>query len=125
MMRTSTGSTRRQGSHATESEMIIHTTCFNRLKEAINPVSISRTCPKGIRITTYTPLAPSWDILNAYKSGRLDWNGYVERYHKEVLEKLDRAQVLYDLYDLSGSTEVTLVCWEKSGSFCHRHLVYS
>lgn len=102
--------------------MIIHTTCFSRLKEARNPVSISRTCPKGVRIPTYTPLAPSWDILNAYKNGSLDWNGYVERYQKEILEKLDRAQVLYDLYGLAGSNEVTLVCWERSGSFCHRHL---
>ena len=48
---------------------------------------------------------------------------YAERYRKEVLDKLDPQEVVRELKELAGGQDVALVCFERSGQFCHRNLV--
>ena len=51
-------------------------------------------------------------------------NAYVKEFKKRVLEPLNVIDVLHDLWILAGkSTDIALVCYEKPGDFCHRHLV--
>jgi uncharacterized protein (DUF488 family) len=40
-----------------------------------------------------------------------------------LLDKLSPAEVLEDLEKLSDSKDVVLLCYEKPGEFCHRHMV--
>ena len=42
---------------------------------------------------------------------------YTESYYSKVLNKLDPHKVYKDLQNM------TLLCYEKYGSFCHRHIV--
>lgn len=42
---------------------------------------------------------------------------YIERYNKEVLDRLDPQQVYNDL-----GRDAVLLCWEPPGQFCHRRL---
>ncbi len=83
-----------------------------------NAVSIARWPPRwwttGRR---YIALAPSADLLKRSKAG-LPWPEFVKEYQRDVLDKLDPAKVLSDL-----GADAILLCWEKPGDDCHRHLV--
>lgn len=52
---------------------------------------------------------------------------YIENFNKEVLSTLNPTEVLDELYriaNINGGGKVPcIVCYEKSGDFCHRHLV--
>lgn len=53
---------------------------------------------------------------------------YVKCFNEQVLNQLDWFQVYEELYNLADSCglpqyEIALVCYEKPGDFCHRHLV--
>lgn len=102
----------------------LHTSYFSKLREAVNPISISKSVPKGIRnIRTYPALAPSWELMNIWKNDSISWADYAELYRKETLDTLSRQNVLSELTALAGGTEFTLICWERDGTPCHRHIV--
>ena len=81
-------------------------------------VSIARWPPRwwGTR-QRYIALAPSADLLKRSKSG-LPWLKYVTEYRRDVLSKLDPAQVHTDL-----GPDAILLCWEALSAECHRRLV--
>ena len=71
-------------------------------------------------IKHYPELAPTQDILLKWKNSaqsKLDERDYIETYKKEVLGKLDVNKVAKDL---DGKV---LLCYEKTGKFCHRNIV--
>lgn len=125
---------------------MIYTSYFAKIRkmpENVVPVSISQWPPKGYNGLQCKALAPTKDILMEYKdSNETDKERearYNERYINEVLEKLDLKQVIsnlqkqidMDTLDLlevdnvweSKNLHIALVCFEKSGDFCHRNLV--
>jgi len=81
-------------------------------------VAISRTQPRGWTGRAYEPLAPSWRLVLAAKSGAIDEGEYTRRNRAEVLASLDPAEVHADLGE-----DTILLCWERSGAFCHRRPV--
>lgn len=86
------------------------------------PIAITAIVPQWYNGLVYTNLAPTVDILMEYKRTG-DRDRYIERYNTEVLDRLDPLEVYSDLMYLSDSKPVCLVCYEKTDSFCHRHLV--
>lgn len=125
---------------------MIYTSYFAKIRkmpENVVPVSISQWPPKGYSGLQCKDLAPTKDILMEYKNSNDDNKvkelRYNERYINEVLRKLDLKQVLsnlqskidMDTLDLletdnvweSKNLHIALVCFEKSGDFCHRNLV--
>jgi len=86
--------------------------------QLLRAVAISRTQPRGWTGRAYEPLAPTWRLVQAAKSGAIDDDEYTRRYRAEVLSKLDPARVRADLGD-----DAVLLCWERPGAFCHRRLV--
>lgn len=99
---------------------MICTSYFAAQKERENTVAICRGVPAWYKGPVYLELAPSWDILMEYKNSEQsheDKVRYAERYRNEVLHLLS-PQKVYD--DLNGKI---LLCYEKTGDFCHRHLV--
>ena len=85
-------------------------------------ICIARYSPSGWRGRVYSALAPSQSLLRWYK---FSWLGkkereaeYKERYREETLNSLD-PKVVYDRL----SENSVLLCYEKSGDFCHRRLV--
>jgi len=95
------------------------TSYFANRKAAADPnaVSIARWPPRWWRGRRYIALAPSADLLRLSKAG-LPWDEFVIEFQRHVLDKLDPAKVLADL-----GPEAILLCWEKPGDDCHRHLV--
>jgi len=81
-----------------------------------NGINIAIKPAPGFEGPSYPPLYPMWGFLKKYKQDG-DEAAYTEEYHKKVLAFLDPHKVYNDLKDN------TLLCWEKSGSFCHRRIV--
>ena len=80
-------------------------------------VAISAKVPDFYKGKCYKKLAPSWSIFNEWKkSGNTE--RYIERFYKEILGPLDPKKVFDDLGD-----NAILLCYEKPGIFCHRHIV--
>lgn len=106
--------------------MKIYTTYFANLKKIdqskIIPVSICGKPIPGWTGLEYKKLAPSWSIYKEYKNS-LDQERYVRRFKAEILQKLDKDTVLQELSAMTGGQDFALVCYEKPGDFCHRHLV--
>ena len=80
-------------------------------------VSIAISAPAGFKGRTYKQLAPSYSLLKRYKDGLINPKEYTQIYQQEILSKLD-PRLVYQQLD-----NCVLLCWEKSGEFCHRHIV--
>lgn len=68
-------------------------------------------------------LCPSVELLNAYKSGDIDWCDF-EREFKKEMEKQPMLQGLRDLYRrVKNGEDIILACYEKEDTKCHRRLI--
>ena len=66
-------------------------------------------------------LSPSWILLNPYKAKKIDWDGYISRFVREMDNPKSKAEMLR-IGELAGTKEVYLVCFERVGN-CHRFLL--
>jgi uncharacterized protein (DUF488 family) len=95
----------------------MNTSYFAKSAKNENAVSIAGKAPDWYTGRQYKTLAPKYWFFAKYKKDG-DEKFYIEQYQKEVLETLDAKQV----YEELGENAV-LLCWEKTGKFCHRHLI--
>lgn len=102
---------------------MIYTSYFARLKYVINPISICGKAPVWFDGPQYKILAPKYSFFRDYKDGKINSEEYTFLYKKEVLDTLNVSNVYTDLYHKYDSANFTLMCYEKIGDFCHRHLV--
>lgn len=107
--------------------MTIFTTYFAKLKKHsdILPIAICAKPPKGFSGPVLSELAPTFDILMQYKESG-DEARYIARFNDEILGLIS-PQAVYNLIEditrANDADKAALVCFEKSGDFCHRHLV--
>ena len=81
-------------------------------------VSISRFSPAWFNPDHCAlELAPSKELLLDYKKGGVSEADYEKRYREETLSWLD-PNIVNECYKNS-----TLLCYEKSSDFCHRHIL--
>lgn len=105
---------------------MIYTSYYGKLRaipEEFCRIAISRATPGGLfGELRYLPLAPSADILYEYKHTR-DEEKFTKAFRSE-LDRLDPLSVVADLLDMAGENpDIVLLCYEKAGDFCHRHIV--
>ncbi|MDP2845075.1 MAG: DUF488 family protein [Candidatus Methanoperedens sp.] len=67
-------------------------------------------------------LSPSWKLLHDYRERSIDWAQYTERFRREMDYDMCRKE-MKRIWDLSQTKDVYLVCYEKPGQNCHRHLL--
>ena len=108
--------------------MILYTSYFSNYRKSLPNntlmLSIARTQPKSFRFQSFDKLFPPAQLLWDYKDGKINWNTYVERYTKDVLDHLEPSEIYKELEQLAGNNKwVCLTCWEKSDEHCHRRLV--
>jgi uncharacterized protein (DUF488 family) len=111
---------------------MIYTTYFANLKKLpsyIIPISICGKAPEWYKGLQYKKLAPKYWFFAKYKEDH-DEQFYTEQFNKEVLTLLSPSKVVLELLVMVGNfkglnyyPEIALVCYEKPGDFCHRHLV--
>lgn len=66
-------------------------------------------------------LSPSNKLLDDYQQGKIDWDGYVVRFNREVIKK--ETKYFKILAELANKKKITILCWEKTPEKCHRRLV--
>lgn len=67
-------------------------------------------------------LSPSWELLNDYKSEKINWKQYVERFKHEMDN--DRCIVeMMKIKLMANDRQVYLICYEKSSHHCHRSIL--
>ena len=111
--------------------MKIYTSYFAKLNKILNagyfPISIARYTPKNIEICELKIFAPSTEILAKIKKGEIDEVEYERMYRKEM-ERFDFNLVwegFEQISEINGKKDLVLLCYEKSGDFCHRHIFAS
>lgn len=98
---------------------MIFTSNYARHGQDPNAVAISAITPSWYTGKVYSPLAPSWEIIKAIKSGKITNDEYTILYLKLLKERqLTAEKVLNDL----GENAI-LLCYESPGTFCHRRIV--
>lgn len=93
---------------------MIYTSYFGSYR-GDNGVSIARFYPSNF--VAYPDLFPSSKLLRLKKSGMISDDEYKVQYYNEVLNNLNSEKVYSEL------NEKVLLCYEKAGYFCHRHIV--
>lgn len=93
----------------------IQTSYFSKYK-GDNGINIAIGKPKFYKGPSYPDLFPTWELLKHYKKYN-DKEYYVLEYQKQILLKLNPDKVYDDLKDK------VLLCWERSGEFCHRRII--
>lgn len=108
-----------------------------RFSSNMRPVAICGGIPDWYKGAWYKKLAPKWSFFSKWKETH-DNDYYIEHFQTEVLDKLTPQRVLVDLQLLlpievreemqepiwkSKDYHIVLLCYEKTGEFCHRHLV--
>lgn len=106
---------------------MIYTSYFGKLDKLVSqnifPISIARKSPSYYHGCHYLALAPTWEILEAYKKFP-NVERYTEVYTAIVLNNLDVFKVVSELNALAKPMEnIALICYEHSRDFCHRKLV--
>jgi len=96
----------------------LKTSYFAKYKEN-NGICIALKKPEYFQGESYPNLFPTWEIIKIYKYHHYkDYKEkYVYEYQKQILSKLNPNKVYDDLKDR------VLLCYEKSGEFCHRRIV--
>lgn len=70
-------------------------------------------------------LAPSPNLLRAFKHEGLRWRDYRFRYLAEVRHSEDAQQALQEIASLARRKNVTLLCFCRDESRCHRGILRS
>lgn len=103
--------------------MQFYTSYLAKSHKCPNPVCITAGTPRFWQGKVYSKLGPSFSLLNDYKAGKIDNLGYTKVFN-EYLSSLNPETVVNELKALfEGEEEITLLCYEGPGKFCHRHLV--
>lgn len=85
-------------------------------------LSISRSVPKAFRIDgKLSFFMPSQGLLQDWKQQLISETEYTKRFRDEI--NVNWPDVLIWLNKLEASSDLTLLCWERAGKFCHRNLV--
>lgn len=90
-------------------------------------ILITRFYPRGVaRENLYdwaSVLSPSSDLLFAFKQGRMNWEEFKREFIGQIKGDVASLEAINTLHELSETEDVTLLCFEKDGNPCHRHLV--
>jgi len=90
-------------------------------------ILVTRYWPRGISKARLSAaewmrdVAPSKKLLEDWKDGRISWDEYTVRYHKEMLAQ---EAAIAALRQKAREGTITLLCFEREGDpRCHRHLL--
>ncbi len=87
-------------------------------------VLVMRYWPRGVRKDAVDrwerDLAPSAELLRAYRDGQLGWEEFARRYRVEVGEQ---RELLTELSRRAQRATITLLCGCRDESRCHRTLL--
>lgn len=116
---------------------MIYTSYFNNLKNITilfpnslfisvagkNPdyfINLINSSPN--KFLQFKKLAPKYEWWKQWHDQKLSNDWYIEKYYETVLSKLNPNDVYLQLTK-NNTKDAVLLCYEKPGTFCHRHLI--
>jgi len=122
---------------------MLYTSYFGAMKnfpENYIPVSICGRAPKSYHGVEYKKLAPKKDFFMEWKKNN-DNEFYIKNFNEKVIGTLDQYAVIEEIINFlpadaqnkikssqlpvwrNSHLHIVMVCYEKPGDFCHRHIV--
>lgn len=102
--------------------MEIYTSYFGNLKRlsaaGIMPIGIAKWKPRFYEGVNMLSVAPTRYML----SDECEHDEYIELYN-EILCKRGANSIMNEICSIAKGRNVALLCYEKPGDFCHRHLL--
>ena len=90
-------------------------------------VLITRWYPRGVKREKYDiwvrELAPSAELLKKYKNSEIEWADFSKSLLSELRDNMDSIEAIHTLQTKGDMENITLLCHEKDGEPCHRHMV--
>lgn len=89
-------------------------------------VQVSNTKPEWFAydiLNVANITAPSWSLINKYKSGEIGFEEFGEQYLQNLNQKMrkeDFVNKLQQVAEDNNSKMITLLCYEKDINTCHR-----
>lgn len=106
---------------------MIYTSYFANLKRVKNPIAICGKSPDFYKGVEFKKLAPKYSFFRDWKDKVIGNDEYIRLYNKLVLEEIDIHETVKELFalypGLDLNSDITLLCYEKPGDFCHRNIV--
>lgn len=106
--------------------MEIYTSYFAKVRKLpadIIPIAICGGIPPYWSGKWYKKIVPKPKFFTEWKQTH-DNDFYIRNFNAEVLADKDPDQVVAELKSCAdGAEKIALICYEKPGDFCHRHLV--
>lgn len=89
-------------------------------------ILITRHYPRGVKKEHFDKwireLSPSKDLLTEYKKGDLNWKKFQTTFVKQM-NNTQSKEILSSLANVAKNKNITLLCYEKDGENCHRHII--
>lgn len=102
--------------------MNIYTSYFGNYKALRNAniliVNVARWAPRFV--------TPAFSLLEVAPTPWMIKQATMEQYlssYRSILARTNAHQLIEKIAQLSGGQDVALCCYEKSGEFCHRHML--
>ena len=90
-------------------------------------VLITRFYPRGVKREKYDiwirPLSPSAELLKKFKNSDIIWEDFKSSLLEEICTNIDSVEAIRTLHMYNTTQDITLLCYEKDGSPCHRYMV--
>ena len=90
-------------------------------------ILITRFYPRGVRKDHFDywirELAPSKSLLKSYKEGQQNWDDFKLAFLSELRDNIESLEIIQALNHHITNDNVTLLCYEKDGTPCHRHMI--
>ena len=90
-------------------------------------ILITRYYPRGVRKDHFDEwvreLSPSAELLKGYKEGIINQEQFTVQFFSQINSNVASLEALQSISEMAKKSNITLLCYERDGEFCHRHLV--
>lgn len=107
---------------------IIYTSYFSRMRRIDSslyyPIAICAHVPKFFSGLSFLTVAPSRELLSAYKNSGLTEEKFTALYKADRLWTHTPSEIADRIFSVVPNGMIpVLLCYEKTGDFCHRHIL--
>ncbi|MHB8568104.1 MAG: DUF488 domain-containing protein [Nitrososphaerales archaeon] len=92
-------------------------------------VLVSRFYPRGVKRSHFDSwirdASPEANLLKDYRNKLINWRVFSTKFRRQLKSSQSSKEAIERIAKWSKSETVTLLCYEKEGEKCHRHIVKS
>ncbi len=89
-------------------------------------ILVTRYYPRGVKKNHFDfwmrDASPEPKLLKEYRSGSISWGEFSKEFRTQMRSSNGK-EAIRKLVELAMKGKITLLCYEKEGEICHRHIV--